>query len=530
VHGSANDVLAAPIASLRGVGARIATRLERLGVSTVGDLLCLLPRRYEDRTRLEPIGSLRPGDKALICGRVDLTEVAVRRRRNLLCRVSDGTGALTLRFFHFSPHVQQRLVRAAQVECFGEVRAGPTGLEMVHPEWRLADPQSEKDRTALTPVYPTTEGLHQQRIRELVAQALTRMRAGATPDPLSGRLGPSWASLTEALENLHQPPAGVDTGAFLEGTTPWHRRLALEELIAQRLSLAAKAPRTQSERAVKLRSQRRRLAQFTDNLPFTLTVAQRRVISEILEDLDSEAPMVRLVQGDVGCGKTVVACAAALTAADCGRQIAFMAPTELLAEQHYANLSAWLEPIGVEVVLVTGSQDTATRARVRERLLARRAVVAVGTHALFQQGIEFAALALVIIDEQHRFGVEQRLALWRKGAAEQLVPHQLIMTATPIPRTLAMTAYADLAFSTIDELPPGRVPVRTVVMSESRRAELIDRLSAQVAGGRQAYWVCPLIEESFPSGSSTDACARRKKTQPSGVFAAVKYSCWSRRR
>jgi ATP-dependent DNA helicase RecG len=503
VQSRAGDVFALPIASLRGVGARIAARFERLGVTTIGDLLCLLPRRYEDRTQLQAIGSLRPGDKVLISGRVELAEVAVRRRRNLLCRVSDGTGALTLRFFHFSAQVQQRLVRGARIECFGEVRAGPTGLEMVHPEWRTVDHRGDTQRTALTPVYPTTEGLHQQRVRELVSQALTRMRSADTPDPLRETLDANWASLDEALENLHQPPAGVDTDAFLAGTTPWHRRLALEELIAHRLSLSTRLPRSGTERAPALRTQRRRLAEFTEHLPFDLTGAQRRVIEEILADLETETPMVRLVQGDVGCGKTVVACAAALTAADCGRQVAFMAPTELLAEQHYTNLSGWLEPIGIDVVLVTGSQDTAARKRVRERLAARKAVVAVGTHALFQQGIEFAALALVIIDEQHRFGVEQRLALWRKGAAERLVPHQLIMTATPIPRTLAMTAYADLAFSTIDELPPGRRPVRTVVLSESRRAELAERLASQIAAGRQAYWVCPLIEESEHIESSS---------------------------
>lgn len=485
-----------PVAALRGVGARISEKLERLGVQTVGDLLCLLPRRYEDRTQLRPIGSLRPGDKVLIAGRIELAEVAVRRRRSLLCRLTDGTGALTLRFFHFSPQIQQRLVKGAHVLCFGEVRAGRTGIEMVHPEWRLADPENAAGETALTPVYPTTEGLHQQRVRELVTRSLDRMHAVGLADPLTGWLDESWAGLADAFEHLHRPSADIDMTEYVEGTSRWHRRLALEELIAHRLSLKVSLPKSAGERAVPLHAQPQRLTHLTDNFGFALTNAQHRVIAEILHDMGSENPMVRLVQGDVGCGKTVVACAAALTAVDSGRQVALMAPTELLAEQHYANLSAWLTPMNVDVELVTGSQDAATRARVRERLRSRRAVVAVGTHALFQEGVEFAALALVIIDEQHRFGVAQRLQLWQKGAKQSLTPHQLIMTATPIPRTLAMTAYADLEFSTIDELPPGRTPVRTVVLPESRRAELTERLAAQCAAGRQAYWVCPLIEES----------------------------------
>ena len=496
------DVFALPVAALRGVGARISERLERLGVHHVGDLLCLLPRRYEDRTQLRPIGSLRPGDKALVAGQIELAEVAVRRRRSLLCRLADGSGGLTLRFFHFSSQVQQRLVRGAYVRCFGEVRAGRTGLEMVHPEWRLTDPDAESGETALTPVYPTTEGLHQQRVRELVARALELMHARGLADPLADWLEASWAGLPDAFEQLHRPSAEIDMSEYVEGTSEWHRRLALEELVAHRLSLKTALPESSTERAVALPSQNSRLEHLLRVFGFELTHAQRRVIAEILHDMESETPMVRLVQGDVGCGKTVVACAAALTAADCGRQIAFMAPTEMLAEQHYANLSRWLEPLQVDVELVTGSQDAATRRRVRARLGDRKAVVAVGTHALFQEGVEFAALALVIIDEQHRFGVEQRLQLWRKGSTHSQMPHQLIMTATPIPRTLAMTAYADLEFSTIDELPPGRTPVRTVVTPESRRGELTQRLAAQCAQGRQAYWVCPLIEESEHMESS----------------------------
>ena len=485
-----------PVAVLRGVGARIAEKLERLGVQTVGNLLCLLPRRYEDRTQLRAIGSLRPGEKVLIAGVIELAEIAVRRRRTLLCRLADGTGAVTLRFFHFSQHVQSRLVRGAEVSCFGEVRAGRTGLEMVHPEWHLSDPNNEVGETALTPVYPTTEGLHQQRMRELVARSLERMHAAALPDPLSDWLDASWASLPDAFEHLHRPPAEIDMNEYADGASQWHRRLALEELIAHRLSLKTSLPRQDGERAAVLNAHRDRQNQLTESFGFALTGAQQRVIAEILRDISSPTPMVRLVQGDVGCGKTVVACVAALTAADCGQQVALMAPTELLAEQHYANLSAWLKPLNVDVELVTGSQDAATRTRVRERLHSRRAVVAVGTHALFQEGVNFSALALVIIDEQHRFGVAQRLQLWQKGSQQKMVPHQLVMTATPIPRTLAMTAYADLEFSTIDELPPGRTPVRTVVLPESRRAELTQRLAKQCAQGRQAYWVCPLIEES----------------------------------
>ena len=496
------DILAMQIAVLRGVGARIAEKFARLGVYSLGNLLCLLPRRYEDRTAVRPIGSLRPGDKALIAGRVELAEVTMRGRRTLLCRLADGTGSITLRFFHFSASVQQRLVTGAAVRCFAEVRAGRTGLEMIHPEWQLTSSDAPAGEAALTPVYPTTEGLHQQRVRDLVTQALTRIEAQPLPDPLADWLDAQWVSLPAALDHLHRPPADADTNAFAEGRTPWHRRLALEELIAHRLSLRTSLPETAKERAAPLAAHRSRLATLAESFGFRMTGAQQRVIAELLEALDSATPMVRLVQGDVGCGKTVVACAAALTAADCGRQVAFMAPTELLAEQHYANLSKWLAPLDVDVVLVTGTADNATRAAVRARLQQRRAVVAVGTHALFQHGVEFAALALVIIDEQHRFGVEQRLKLWQKGAKGDTVPHQLIMTATPIPRTLAMTAYADLDFSTIDELPPGRTPVKTVVMPETRRAELTARLAAACAEGRQAYWVCPLIEESEHLDSS----------------------------
>jgi ATP-dependent DNA helicase RecG len=373
---------------------------------------------------------------------------------------------------------------------------------MVHPEWRLADPDDESGERALTPVYPTTEGLHQQRVRELVARSLELMHAGRLADPLAGWLDDSWVDLPEAFEQLHRPSAPVDMHQYVEGNSEWHRRLALEELIAHRLSLKTALPRPTAERALALPSQKPRLERLLREFGFTLTNAQQRVVTEVLHDLDSQTPMVRLVQGDVGCGKTVIACAAALTAADCGRQVALMAPTEMLAEQHYANLSAWLEPLQVDVELVTGSQDAATRRRVRDRLSNRKAVVAIGTHALFQEGIEFASLALVIIDEQHRFGVAQRLQLWQKGAVEMQTPHQLVMTATPIPRTLAMTAYADLEFSTIDELPPGRTPVKTVVTPETRRGELTERLAAQCAQGRQAYWVCPLIEESEHMESS----------------------------
>ena len=480
----------------------MAERLAKLGVRQIGDLLCLLPQRYEDRTALRALGSLAVGDKVLVEGVIELADVTVRRRRSLLCRLADGSGALTLRFFHFTRGQQQSLVRGARVRCFGEVRSGPAGLEMVHPEHRVVRPDEPEPAAQLTPVYPTTEGLHQQTLRKLIEQALARLTLEPLTDYLAELLRArplgeeGWPTLDAALVYLHAPPRDASTTALLTGRHPCSRRIAVEELIAQRLSLRRSAAAVRTERAYPLPEPAALLTQFRTSLPFALTAAQQHAFGEVLADLGSSVPMNRLLQGDVGSGKTVVAALAAVVAAAAQCQTAVMAPTELLAEQHFASFERWLAPLGIGVMPLIGSQPARTRAATLASIADGRATVVVGTHALFQESVVFQRLSLVIVDEQHRFGVQQRLALKQKGAHESRVPHQLIMTATPIPRTLAMTAYADLDCSVIDELPPGRQPVKTVVLAERRRVELIERVAAHCVTGQQAYWVCPLIEES----------------------------------
>ncbi|HWP95183.1 MAG TPA: ATP-dependent DNA helicase RecG [Gammaproteobacteria bacterium] len=489
-----------PIASLRGVGPQLAARLVRLGLVTVQDLLFHLPLRYEDRTRIVPLGALVPGLAAVVEGEVELAEVAFRGRRTLLVRIADGTGALLLRFFHFSQAQVEGFARGARVRAYGEVRRGTLGFEMIHPEYRLvralevADPE---DR--LTPVYPATEGIGQGRLRNLAAQALALAeRAGALREllPREVREALQLPDLPAALRYVHRPPADAPLELLAAGRHPAQRRLAFEELLAHHLSLRRLRQAVAEAPAAELAGDGRLVNAMLDALPFRLTAAQQRVVNEIFRDLRARRPMMRLLQGDVGSGKTVVAALAALRAVECGRQAAIMAPTELLAEQHLRNLRAWFEPLGVEVAWLGGKLSAKGRASALARVRSGNADVVVGTHALFQEGVTFRELALVIIDEQHRFGVHQRLALREKGAGNGFLPHQLIMTATPIPRTLAMTAYADLDTSVIDELPPGRRPVKTVVVPESRRAEVVERVSRACAEGRQAYWVCPLIEES----------------------------------
>jgi ATP-dependent DNA helicase RecG len=487
---------------LAGVGPKVAERLAKLDVRTVGDLLCLLPQRYEDRTALRAIGSLVVGEKALIEGVVELSEVVHRRRRSFLCRLADRTGSITLRFFHFSRSFERVLARGQRVRCYGEVRSGPAGLEMVHPEHRAVGADDAEPSDRLTPVYPATEGLHQQTMRRIVARAVAALERETLEDYLAPALasrslaGEPWPSLTDALRYLHSPPREAPTALLLSGRHPCSRRIALEELTAQRLSRRRSAADASNERARPLPEPTALLAAFRAALPFELTRAQAAALDEIVTDLGKSAPMNRLLQGDVGSGKTVVAAMAALVAAAAGCQTAVMAPTELLAEQHLKSFDRWLTPFGIEVAALIGAQPARARAATLAAVAEGRAAVVVGTHALFQEKVEFRQLALVIVDEQHRFGVEQRRLLKQKGTDEGRVPHQLIMTATPIPRTLEMTTFADLDCSAIRESPPGRLPVHTVVLPEQRRAGLVERVAAQCAAGRQAYWVCPLIEES----------------------------------
>lgn len=488
-----------PVTALKGVGPRMAERLERLGLNTVQDLLFHLPLRYQDRTRVVPIGTLRPGDEAVIEGKVLLTEVKFGRRRSLLSRIADGSGSLTLRFFHFNAAQQNLLERGARVRCYGQVRRGVSTLEMIHPEFRRLDDDGPADvEEHLTPIYPTTEGLHQIGLRRLIEQALVRLECGGVDDLLPPEVlaGYAFPPLQQALRYLHQPPPDAPVAELSEGRHPTQARLAFEELLAHRLSLRRLRARVTERFAPPLPGHGRLREQLRGVLPFGLTDAQERVVAEVAADLAGDHPMQRLVQGDVGSGKTVVAALAVLQAVESGCQAAVMAPTEILAEQHYRNFTAWLEPLGVTVVWLAGRLKGKARREALERIAAGEAQVAVGTHALFQEEVGFADLGLVVVDEQHRFGVHQRLALREKGRQGERYPHQLIMTATPIPRTLAMTAYADLDVSVIDQLPPGRTPVETVVISDARRPEVVERVATACRGGAQAYWVCTLVEES----------------------------------
>jgi ATP-dependent DNA helicase RecG len=496
---SSHSNLASPLTVLNGVGPALAKKLERLDLFRVEDLLFLLPLRYEDRTQLVKIGALQAGAKCLTSGEVLLAEIVYRGRRNLLVRISDGSGQITLRFFHFSKQQQAQFQPGVRLTCFGDVRKGSAGLEMIHPEYRLLrEGQDVATNDTLTAIYPATEGVQQGRLRNLTDQALRMMHNSPPEELLPGsaltRLG--LPELADAILYLHRPPADADVELMLSGKHPCQQRLAFEELLAHYMSLRSLRALARTDRATALTGGGDEVAAFTASLPFELTRAQQRVVSEITVDLEKAHPMMRLIQGDVGSGKTVVAAIACLKAISCGIQAAIMAPTELLAEQHWRSFGDWFRPLGIEPAWLSGSQRAAARRQALESIEDGSAKLIVGTHALFQEGVKFNNLALVIIDEQHRFGVHQRVALREKGVSERGYPHQLVMTATPIPRTLAMAAYADLDTSVIDELPPGRDPVTTIALPENRRAEIIARVRTACQSGQQAYWVCPLIDES----------------------------------
>jgi ATP-dependent DNA helicase RecG len=514
-----------PVTVLRGVGDALAERLRALGVQTTQDLLFLLPLRYEDRTRVVPLGELRPGQRAAVEGEVLLTEIAFRGRRQLLCRIGDGSGSLTLRFFYFTVQQQVGLARGVRIRCFGEVRRSPNGLEMVHPEYRRVDREAAVAEEHLTPIYPGTEGITQGRLRQLVRMALEQINASKIEDwlPAAVLADLRLPSLREALQYVHRPPTDAPVDLLLDWRHPAQRRLAFEELLAHQLSLKLLRRRIQQDPGWPLAGTGALKTALLAALPFRPTRAQQRVLKEIEQDLERATPMLRLVQGDVGCGKTLVAALAATQAVQMGRQVALMAPTELLADQHAQNFRRWFEPLGVEVTLLTGRQTRSARSAALEKLRAGAAPIVIGTHALFQEGVAFSSLVLVIVDEQHRFGVHQRLSLREKGVHGGHQPHQLIMTATPIPRTLAMTAYADLDVSIIDELPPGRAPVKTVVLADARRDEVVMRIRTACLEGRQAYWVCPLIDESeeMPYQAAEETAAALAEALPELTVALV---------
>jgi ATP-dependent DNA helicase RecG len=493
--------LASPVSTLRGVGGQVAQKLNRIGIHTIQDLLFHMPLRYVDRTRLCPIGALRAGFSTQVEGTIELTQIKYGKRRSLLCRISDGTGALTLRFFYFSKAQQERLQRGMKLRCFGQARYGAQTLEMVHPEYQVlaSDQELPVDET-LTPVYPATEGLQQSTLRKLTTQALTVLEKSTDkltellPDDILEKF--ELPELGKAIAYVHRPPPDAITQQLMDGTHPAQQRLAFEELLAQYLSLQRLRNQLRAHRATPLKGDNALSVSLLKSLPFSLTKAQQRSADEISRDLQMNKPMLRLLQGDVGSGKTVIATLAAIKAIECNYQAAIMAPTELLAEQHYNTLQQWLEPLGVCVILLTGKLSKAERNKRLEILTENKSCIVIGTHALFQLDVVFSNLRLIIIDEQHRFGVHQRLALLDKGKAGDIFPHQLIMTATPIPRTLAMTIYADLDISVIDELPPNRLPVNTVVISTAKRDEVIARIAQACVQGRQVYWVCTLIDES----------------------------------
>lgn len=485
---------------LRGVGKQIAKHLARLDIYSLEDLLFHLPTRYQDRTQIQTIRQLIPGEQVVVEGIIKSVFAPKSGRTKLLCELQDETGRIFLRFFNVLSFQTDVLKPGNRLRCFHEVRMGPNGLEMVHPEFKLiAEGKQLPIDQHLTPIYPATEGLSQYMLRKLTSNALEALDADATFQellPQSMLETYSFPSYKESLRFLHRPPRETLIPQLEDSKTAPQKRLVFEELLAHRISLLNLKHAFQAKTGAPLSRQETLATQFLQQLPFQLTNAQARVVEEIKIDLTKSYPMLRLVQGDVGSGKTVIAALTMLQAIENGYQAAMMAPTELLAEQHYRVFKRWFEPLGVKVVFLSGHVKGRARTEALTAIESGAAQIVLGTHALFQEEVKFAKLALVIVDEQHRFGVHQRATFREKGMHADYFPHQLVMTATPIPRTLAMSFYADLDVSVIDELPPGRTPIMTTVVAGSRRDEVIERIREACKQGRQVYWVCPLIEES----------------------------------
>jgi ATP-dependent DNA helicase RecG len=487
-----------PVTTLKGVGSKVAEKLKKLGLVTLQDVIFHLPARYEDRTRIYPMADLHAYLHVSIQGEIMSSDIQYGKRRMLLVKVSDGCGSVTLRFFHFSAAQTKSLAIGNIIRAFGEVRTGKANLEMMHPEYKIVDdPENTSLEESLTPVYPTTEGVRQLTLRNLTEQALRQLDKGALLELLPNGLYEQQVSLTDALHLVHRPPPDIVIEDLVEGRHPAQKRLVIEELLAHHLSMLKVRSQSNAEPGIAVTIDEPLKQKFLATLPFEPTGAQARVVGEIEQDMQHAQPMMRLVQGDVGSGKTLVAALSSLSAISAGYQVALMAPTELLAEQHTRNFTDWFTPLGIKVGWLAGKLKGKARIETLEQLALGNIQMLVGTHAIFQEQVEYKHLAMVIVDEQHRFGVHQRLALRKKGEKLGKYPHQLIMTATPIPRTLAMTAYADLDTSVIDELPPGRTPVTTVVLPDSRRGDVIERVrKAAVEQKRQIYWVCTLIDES----------------------------------
>lgn len=496
----------------------MAERLLKLGILTVQDMLFHLPLRYEDRTRLYAINELSLHSHVSVEATIETSQITFGKRRMLVCQINDGTGRLTLRFFNFTAAQKNAFSAGKIIRCFGEVRRGRVGFEMSHPEYSISDTSNEQPvATTLTPVYSTTEGLKQLSIRALSEQAIDLLNKYSVEELLPSQWQPSNMPLSDALLLLHRPPNDVDVTALEQGTHPAQQRLVFEELLAQNLSLLKVREQGQQVKAVALNPVNTLESQFLEQLPFAPTNAQSRVVAEIKGDMQHAYPMMRLVQGDVGSGKTLVAALSALTAIAQGFQVALMAPTEILSEQHGVNFTTWFNQLGITVAWLGGKTKGKERVATLEKIASGEAQMIVGTHALFQNEVKFNNLVLIVIDEQHRFGVHQRLSLREKGKFGDCYPHQLVMTATPIPRTLAMTAYADLETSVIDELPPGRTPITTVALPDTRRDDIIARVKlACNEQGRQVYWVCTLIDESevLQCQAAEDSALQLKEALP----------------
>lgn len=499
---SSVSALIQPLTVLRGIGPGLAKTFSKLNIHTIQDLLFHLPLRYEDRTTLTPIGALTPHVPTLIQGQIIQSQIVLGRRRSLLCRIEDNTGSMHLRFYHFSLAQKNLLAPGVTLRCFGETRLGSSGPEMYHPDYEIIQHANTALPVTLTPIYPITEGITQQRMQKIIRLALEQIKLDSIDNPLPDYLPHSVCqsyklpTLKTALEYLHQPPPDANLQTISAKQHSCQLRLAFEELVAHSLSSLRVRQQLRQHPAPRLMPAHALTTEFLAQLGFELTSAQQRVWQEIALDLDQTQPMLRLLQGDVGSGKTVIAGLMAVRAIANGYQAAIMAPTEILAEQHYLTFMSWLTPLPIKIGWLSGKTKGKLRQQTLEALANGEIQLLIGTHALFQDDVVFARLGAIIIDEQHRFGVHQRLALKQKGDTHALSCHQLIMTATPIPRSLAMCAYGELDSSVIDELPPGRTPVKTLVLPNTRRHDVIDRIRHACHDKKQIYWVCTLIEES----------------------------------